>query len=311
MVALRLVQQRDSAPLCPAGHLPHGWGDQARPDEANLPPCGGDVRQDRGGQRSAATFVGSFGLSVESGGHILSGLEAALAASWPDPAGRVSTSTLAKRPPPGPTGVPPSPSCSSARRARTVAAFPALAGGSRPNLPIRSIHGAARYRRGGGESSGRGRCRRPTGPICRSSNGRCAPKGAVLAAWHPHASRLWAVACLSRRAAVRCGARFSRPEKPIHLCDACAGKPCLKACPVGAHSPAGFAYEACLDHVRSPARLAATAAASTASLSLWNGFPLSRRDPGLPHGGFRALDGLAFLQSSPICPLRPAHGTNR
>lgn len=36
----------------------------------------------------------------------------------------------------------------------------------------------------------------------------------------------------------------------IHLCDACVGKPCLKACPVGAYSEAGFAYHDCLAHVR-------------------------------------------------------------
>jgi hypothetical protein len=42
------------------------------------------------------------------------------------------------------------------------------------------------------------------------------------------------------------------PEKPIHLCDLCIGKPCLKACPVGAHSESGFAHEACLSHVRGP-----------------------------------------------------------
>lgn len=41
-------------------------------------------------------------------------------------------------------------------------------------------------------------------------------------------------------------------EKPIHLCDACVGKPCLKACPVDAYSLAGFAHEACLKHVRGP-----------------------------------------------------------
>ncbi len=38
--------------------------------------------------------------------------------------------------------------------------------------------------------------------------------------------------------------------EPIHLCDLCAGKPCLNACPVSAHSMEGFAYEACLAHVR-------------------------------------------------------------
>ncbi len=41
-------------------------------------------------------------------------------------------------------------------------------------------------------------------------------------------------------------------EKKNHLCDACIGKPCLKACPVGAYSGPGFAYEACLSHVRGP-----------------------------------------------------------
>jgi hypothetical protein len=42
------------------------------------------------------------------------------------------------------------------------------------------------------------------------------------------------------------------PQEVIHLCDLCPGKPCLKSCPVGAYSQAGFAYQACLDHVRGP-----------------------------------------------------------
>jgi epoxyqueuosine reductase QueG len=42
------------------------------------------------------------------------------------------------------------------------------------------------------------------------------------------------------------------PHKVNHLCDACAGKPCLKACPVGAHSGTAFDHEACLSHVRAP-----------------------------------------------------------
>ena len=42
------------------------------------------------------------------------------------------------------------------------------------------------------------------------------------------------------------------PQEVIHLCDLCPGKPCLKSCPVGAYSPDGFAYQACLDHVRGP-----------------------------------------------------------
>jgi len=41
-------------------------------------------------------------------------------------------------------------------------------------------------------------------------------------------------------------------ETVIHLCDACAGKPCLKSCPVDAYRGEGFAYQACLAHVRGP-----------------------------------------------------------
>lgn len=37
-----------------------------------------------------------------------------------------------------------------------------------------------------------------------------------------------------------------------HPCDSCAEKPCMSACPVDAHGARGFAYEACLEHVRSP-----------------------------------------------------------
>lgn len=42
------------------------------------------------------------------------------------------------------------------------------------------------------------------------------------------------------------------PERgeAIHLCDACVEKPCLKSCPVDAYSVGGFAYRACLAHVR-------------------------------------------------------------
>jgi hypothetical protein len=40
------------------------------------------------------------------------------------------------------------------------------------------------------------------------------------------------------------------PRETIHLCDLCVGKPCLKACPVGAYSEAAFDHRACLGHVR-------------------------------------------------------------
>src|SRR5690606_41323770 len=62
ILRFRSMAVLDVAPLCPAGHLPHKGGD--RPSScsppvlhsrrlakagatANLPPCGGDVRQDR------------------------------------------------------------------------------------------------------------------------------------------------------------------------------------------------------------------------------------------------------------------------
>jgi ferredoxin len=44
---------------------------------------------------------------------------------------------------------------------------------------------------------------------------------------------------------------FAELREPIHLCDECACKPCLKACPVQAHTEGGFDHAACLTHVRS------------------------------------------------------------
>ena len=45
---------------------------------------------------------------------------------------------------------------------------------------------------------------------------------------------------------------LTEPHAAIHLCDTCVAKPCLKSCPVDAYSGQGFAYEACLAHVRGP-----------------------------------------------------------
>lgn len=45
---------------------------------------------------------------------------------------------------------------------------------------------------------------------------------------------------------------FPAAREQNHLCDLCIGKPCIKSCPVDAHSETGFAYEQCLGHVRGP-----------------------------------------------------------
>lgn len=45
---------------------------------------------------------------------------------------------------------------------------------------------------------------------------------------------------------------FPEAGEVAHLCDGCAEKPCLKTCPVDAYSTEGFAYRACLSHVRGP-----------------------------------------------------------
>lgn len=37
-----------------------------------------------------------------------------------------------------------------------------------------------------------------------------------------------------------------------HLCDSCTDRPCLKACPVSAHTSEGFNYASCIGHVRAP-----------------------------------------------------------
>ena len=46
---------------------------------------------------------------------------------------------------------------------------------------------------------------------------------------------------------------FRPAARPAHLCDACIARPCLSACPVDAFAGGGFAYEACVAHVRGPA----------------------------------------------------------
>jgi hypothetical protein len=67
----------------------------------------------------------------------------------------------------------------------------------------------------------------------------------VFGTWHAYRGALLFDAPLAPGSA--------EPHAMLHPCDACSGKPCLKACPVGAHGEGGFAYEACLGHVRSDA----------------------------------------------------------
>lgn len=45
---------------------------------------------------------------------------------------------------------------------------------------------------------------------------------------------------------------IQRPDKPIHPCDACAGKPCMNSCPAEAFAVGNFDYPACQTHLRSP-----------------------------------------------------------
>lgn len=41
-------------------------------------------------------------------------------------------------------------------------------------------------------------------------------------------------------------------ESRANPCDACEGRPCLSACPVGAFSPSGYDVEACAGHLATP-----------------------------------------------------------
>lgn len=52
-------------------------------------------------------------------------------------------------------------------------------------------------------------------------------------------------------AAAQIRAEAGTVARPAHACDSCVGKPCLAACPVGAHTAAGFDHRGCLAHVRS------------------------------------------------------------
>ena len=68
--------------------------------------------------------------------------------------------------------------------------------------------------------------------------------------WHAYRG---ALLFFDEAAAEEIARRGARVHAPLHLCDACDGKPCVNACPVSAHAQGSFACQACLDHVRAPA----------------------------------------------------------
>jgi hypothetical protein len=65
--------------------------------------------------------------------------------------------------------------------------------------------------------------------------------------WHA-----WRGALLFDEAGMAGALTAERREQSYHPCDACAEKPCQKACPVGAHAADPFDHAACLAHVRAP-----------------------------------------------------------
>jgi len=56
------------------------------------------------------------------------------------------------------------------------------------------------------------------------------------------------------RAALLFAERVALPEKPVvqNPCDSCQGKPCLKACPVGAFNGKAYDLPACAAHIAKP-----------------------------------------------------------
>jgi hypothetical protein len=44
---------------------------------------------------------------------------------------------------------------------------------------------------------------------------------------------------------------IGRREASDHPCDACVSKPCLSTCPIGAFTADGFAFDRCVEHLRS------------------------------------------------------------
>lgn len=91
--------------------------------------------------------------------------------------------------------------------------------------------------------------------------------------------------------------RIPAPAAPMHLCSACAEKPCLKACPVAAYSEVGFDHAGCRTHVRG----------AVGSASCGAGGCLDRK--ACPHGAAYSYpaDVQAFHMAS-FAPAAPVAG---
>lgn len=68
----------------------------------------------------------------------------------------------------------------------------------------------------------------------------------VFGLWHAYRGAL----LFDDLAAEHLQASIQPAAEPIHHCDRCVGKPCLKSCPVNAYSADGFDYPGCRVHVR-------------------------------------------------------------
>ncbi len=68
----------------------------------------------------------------------------------------------------------------------------------------------------------------------------------VYGLWHAYRG---ALLFDGETAAEQLHALIQRVAEPIHLCDLCLGKPCLKSCPVNAYAAEGFDYPGCRAHV--------------------------------------------------------------